>query len=305
MKKYIFAILALISAACTNEYIEQTPQPETTYMNISVADFPSSYDSTRAGDKYGKTAWVAGDELLLEYWEYCPNDEGDWDTLTNTRHIMTFDGSKWSIDTPIAMPNVGKGNVWCDLYIEYHPGFRHEYNEEWDEYWFVPKNANSDNSIYTTSEYIKAYNAVVSSDHTITFNCVKFSEDEIDNITKYGYYSSFISDRTNRIRINYKPNTTIKVSGDNLMYFDNAYTLNWLDDIYTIKTDADGNAFIYAYWEVASEDYTPDPAALRIEDENDNLLREVALPYEGYNAPYYNYELYSYMAQAYSITIAY
>ena len=59
MKKYIFAALALLAIACAKEDVEQQPAPQP--ITINVADFPT----TRA-DSYGKTAWEAGDKLMVD-----------------------------------------------------------------------------------------------------------------------------------------------------------------------------------------------------------------------------------------------
>ena len=254
MKKYIFAALALLAIACAKEDVEQQPAPQP--ITINVADFPS----TRA-DSYGKTAWEAGDKLMVYIID---NTEGNYDPIG--LYTLTYNGTNWSIDTPI-----GDLSVYEDLIIQatYCPNMQMEWNEEWGEY-FITK-ATVEQNPYL-SEYL--------CDMACSFD----SETNTLDIP----FDSFA--RNNRIRVNYTPNTEIKVS---LHRVDYAVHYVWLaretknDDYenveFNVTTDNDGNAFIYAMWHGYSIDpveFKSNPTITIKSSNGSKTLREaIDLPY--------------------------
>lgn len=227
MKKYIFAALALLAIACAKEDVEQQPAPQP--ITINVADFPT----TRA-DSYGKTAWEAGDKLMVQIVGYNFNPVHNWDDVNErSLHTLTYNGTNWSIDTPIG--DLTEYGERYEIMATYCPNMHMEWNNTHDAY-FITKTTNDQNPYL--SEYL------------CDMYCYFDSETNTLDIP----FDSFA--RNNRIRVNYKPNTEIIVSLDRVDY---AVYYNWLareaesedyeEDVeFNVTTDNDGNAFIYAMW---------------------------------------------------------
>ncbi len=231
MKKYIFAALALLAIACAKEDVEQQPAPQP--ITINVADFPT----TRA-DSYGKTAWEAGDKLMVDIRGYKDTKYG---LAVNERslHTLTYNGTKWSIDTPIG--DLTEYGEYYDIYATYCPNMQMEWNDI--DAYFLTKTTDDQNP------YLSEYLCDLSCSFDSGTNTLDILFDEAIA-------------RNNRIRVNYKPNTEIKIS---LHRVDYVISFNWLareyndedyEDVeFNVTTDNDGNAFIYAMW----HGYTIDP----------------------------------------------
>lgn len=213
------------------------------------------------------------------------------------------------------MPHAHEDGVIGQLCVLYNPGFEIQYNSQ-TGYTYTLGDP-------VKSEFLYAINMVSGTDHKIDLgNTIREEAFEghplLEAIRQLaGGYVSLMKIRSNRIRINYKPHTEIKFSGENIHRctitidlnnpsIDYGYTP--LDDVYTVTTDENGNAFIYLFWKVSYNESPVETASLTITDASDQVLRIVEeLPTTGASAPYYVPGLYenAYVARAYSITIPY
>lgn len=250
----------MVAFACTKEDIatEQTPQPS--IVNINIVGFPEAV-GTRAETTYGKSAWEAGDELLVEYIETDSSDS----FLTHSFHTMTYDGVKWSIDTPIYRSNNTRATI-CGAYICYYPNFTvatdSAGNPTTCNYGFYNLAAKSSSRSVYESEFLS----------TISI---------IENNELYVDFSTIDILRNNRIRINYTPNTTIKVTTNNIYYSctTDGFSSNTVaNGTFSLTTDADGNAFIYGWW-MSPEDTGSSAPSLKITSSTGTSLYSKTLPY--------------------------
>lgn len=258
MKKYIFAALALLAIACAKEDVEQQPAPQP--ITINVADFPT----TRA-DSYGKTAWEAGDKLMVDIVGY--NDtEGGPVVDGHSLHTLTYNGTNWSIDTPIV--DLSEYGDSYNIYATYCPNMHMEWDNIRDIY-FLTKTTEEQNPYL--SEYL------------CDMYCYFDSETNTLDIP----FETIA--RNNRIRVNYKPNTEIIVS---LHRVDYAVHFCWLarehaeedyEDVeFKVTTDNDGNAFIYAMWHgysIDTAEFVSDPTITIKSSDGSKTLRTANLPY--------------------------
>lgn len=266
MKKYIFAALALLAIACAKEDVEQQPAPQP--ITINVADFPT----TRA-DSYGKTAWEAGDKLMVDIVGYNDTEEGA-DVDGRSLHTLTYNGTNWSIDTPIG--DLTEYGEYYEIYATYCPNMQ----MEWDDYiihYRITKTTEEQNP------YLSEYLCDLSCSFDSGTNTLDILFEDIA--------------RNNRIRVNYKPNTEIKVS---LHRVDYAIRFDWLarernmenedptDDDYedvefNVTTDNDGNAFIYAMWHgysINPEKFVSNPTITIKSSDGSKTLKTAELPSE-------------------------
>lgn len=262
MKKYIFAALALLTIACAKEDVEQQPAPQP--ITINVADFPT----TRA-DSYGKTAWEAGDKLMVDIIGYNFDPVYNWyDANEHSLHTLTYNGTNWSIDTPIG--DLTEYGEQYKIMATYCPNMHMEWNNIHVAY-LLTKNTEEQNPYL--SEYLCEMECYFDPE-TNTLD-ILFDEEAIA--------------RNNRIRVNYKPNTEIKVS---LHRVDYAIHYNWLareeaeedyEDVeFNVTTDNDGNAFIYAMWHgynIYTNEFVSDPTITIKSSDGSKTLKTADLPY--------------------------
>lgn len=259
MKKYIFAALALLAIACAKEDVEQQPAPQP--ITINVADFPT----TRA-DSYGKTAWEAGDKLMVDILGYKDTEEGMF-VNEHSLHTLTYNGTNWSIDTPIV--DLSEYGDWYDIFATYCPNMHMEWDNTLDTY-FLTKTTDDQNPYL--SEYLN--------DQTCFFDSETNTLDIPLNTIA----------RNNRIRVNYKPNTEIKVSLHRVDYVVQFHTLaceyngdgDYGDVEFNVTTDNDGNAFIYAMWhgyKPFTHNFIGTPTITIKSSDGSKTLKTAELPY--------------------------
>lgn len=263
MKKFLFIAIALFAFACSKEEAEPTT-PQLHPVTINVADFPA----TRA-DVYGKTAWETGDKLWIEIKLFSAESIFDDEAFTYL-HPITFNGSSWLSESPLYLPDFD----FIDLYVTYCP-----------------------NMEMTMLEDMGAYFLEEATDETPYLNeflSVNIYEDYGDNM----YYNTETNTlkiawdggdigRNNRIRINYTPNTEIKVALESVTYairYDwiapEMYTDDYEDVEFNVTTDADGNAFIFAMWYPGMDETLANPSITILNSDGSEILKDkVKLPY--------------------------
>lgn len=259
MKKYIFAALALLAIACAKEDVEQQPAPQP--ITINVADFPS----TRA-DSYGKTAWEAGDKLMVDILGYKDTEEGMF-VNEHSLHTLTYNGTSWSIDTPIV--DLSEYGDWYDIFATYCPNMHMEWDNTRDAY-FLTKTTDDQNPYL--SEYL------------CDMTCFFYSETNTLDIPL-----NTIA-RNNRIRVHYTPNTEIKVSLHRVDYVVRFNTLaceyhgdeDYGDVEFNVTTDKKGDAFIYAMWhgyKPFTHNFIGTPTITIKSSDGSKTLKTAELPY--------------------------
>lgn len=299
MKRFIFTLMALAVVSCAKNDVE-FPKPDTQILNLTISDFPALEGATRSDEVYGKTAWVEGDELLIDY--YGVNN--DVETLIS-EHIATYDGSEWSITPAIERAEYDKEY----LLVYYRQGLKWK---EIDGSWFAVTETEQEPTVVqlVQSEFLCVFNLIQEDNHHLTFSKIVDGE---------GRLISSVLIRPNRIRFQFATfnagktvniggaQTSVNYSMAELGYF----TL--LDDNTTFTIDEDGNIIVYLEW----NEHTILPENYGIPKLNYFYTNVVNLPYgedDGIEAPYPHTEYgepifdgipfpYHFNAYAYSIVI--
>lgn len=270
MKKFLFIAIALFAFACSKEEAEPTT-PQLHPVTINVADFPT----TRA-DVYGKTTWEKGDKLWVEITLYSAEMDLE-EEIPIYLYPITYNGSTWESEKPILLPTFDE----IGIYVTYCPNMSMTFN--YDNYlYFLQKTTNKTPYL---NEFLSVCMYELYGDnqyYDINTNTLNISFDADWDNMEIG--------RNNRIRVNYKPNTEIKVSLESVTY---AIRLEWIaPEVYggdyeniefNTTTDADGNAFIYALWYPGLYTDTGEPSITIKDKTGSKILKEkIYLPYEEY-----------------------
>lgn len=231
MKKFLLMAFVLLVAACAKED-NGVVEPQKKVIQIEVADFPM----TRA-DSFGKTAWEAGDELLIGYMGVAVVQDYE-QVAEHSAHKLTFDGKQWTLDTPL---EVSENVAYVGLEVFYAPGRALTYSDAHFQpmhLCYLPEDLDgsvSDYAPYFLHEYLSAMFILDDNNKLL----IDFSSNSTSLLEIY---------RSNRIRINYKNTAdvslTVKMTNAGCPV---AFGIceNVGNCSVTTTTDEDGNAFVY------------------------------------------------------------
>ncbi len=306
MKRVIFALVALAMVACAKNDVE-APKPDTQILNLTISDFPALEGATRSDEVYGKTAWEAGDELLIHYYQV---DEVKMTPTLISEHKATYDGSAWSIDPVI---EINAEHVKPYLQVYYRQGLK--WKKQGDSYydWTSVTEDEQEPTVVqlAQSEFLCVFNLIQGDNHHLTFSKIVDGE---------GRLISSVLQRSNRIRFQSTtsnagnqvniggPQTTVSYSMADLGYSSK------LDENTSFTIDDDGNIIVYLYWDensILPQNYgTPKlnyyyQAVVNLPyGENDSI--DAPYPYTEYGAPIFGDDIpfpHHYNAYAYSVII--
>lgn len=208
------AVLAWALTACSeNEDLATTPT-NGKVVKINVSPYPAFAEDagTRSVGTFdaGKTAWEAGDEILLMVGYAISND-------MNIQHItLTFDGTEWNADKSIN---------WLTTYTIasalYAPDWTFDVK---DRQSFTLK----ENAQYGTSEFIEVGGLKLTNNSVLS---IDFSQ------AKRSY---------NRLRIAGEASSTVNVAISNFRPFGTGELFNEYN--YSLTTDEKGNTYLYGWW---------------------------------------------------------
>lgn len=258
MKKLLLMAFVMLVAACDKEDNGMQEQPMK-IVQISVADFPA----TRA-EAFGKTAWEAGDELLLGYLGYSATNM--LGAAAHSTHKLTFDGHVWTLDTPLVIdPKLDSHGIE----VFYSPNRVLTLGNIADmdmHLCYLPNDLSgkvSDHTPYFLTEFL--YANFLIEDETVV---IDYSLAERDEMLL----------RSHRIRINYQQTegVQLRVEMKNVTYpvawFPVADVANYS---VTTTTDEDGNAFIYLLWDNYSG------ASIQVYKGSSAVSKVISLPASG------------------------
>lgn len=306
MKRVIFALMALAMVACAKNDVE-APKPDTQILNLTISDFPALEGATRSDEVYGKTAWEAGDELLIHYYQV---DEVKMTPTLISEHKATYDGSAWSIDPVI---EINAEHVKSYLQVYYRQGLK--WKKQGDSYydWTSVTEDEQEPTVVqlAQSEFLCVFNLIQGDNHHLTFSKIVDGE---------GRLISSVLQRSNRIRFQFATSDAgdpINIGGQqttvSYSMADLSYTTK-LDDNITFTVDDDGNIIVYLYWDentilpensgIPKLNYFYDAVVNLPYGENDGI--EAPYPYTEYGEPIFDgiYQYpFHYNAYAYSVIV--
>lgn len=210
---YIAAFVSALTACSESEDLATTPA-DSKVVKINVSPYPAFAEDTgtRSVGTFdaGKTAWEAGDEILLMVGYAISND-------MNIQHItLTYDGTEWNADKPIN---------WLTTYTMTRAVYAPDWTFDMENAWSFTLKENAEN--YGTSEFL-GVEGDVTDDGVLSL--------DFSNATRN--YS--------RLRIAGEASSAVNVAFTNFRPF-GKYELG--DYNYSLTTDEKGNAYLYGSWE--------------------------------------------------------
>ena len=209
---YIAALALALTACSESDDLAGTP-PHVEVAKIIVGPYPAFAENptTRSVGTFdaGKTAWEAGDEILLIVGRRTGYE-------TNTQHItLTFDGTEWNADKTINW--LTKSMVASALYAP--------------DWTFSQTSAINfelkEGAEYGRSEYLNIAVSELTDERNITLD---FSQ------AKRNY---------DRLRIAAEPSSAVNVT---ITDFCPSCTGKFEEHNYSLTTDEKGNAYLYGWW---------------------------------------------------------
>ena len=209
---YIAAFVSALTACSESEDLATTPA-NGKVVKINVSPYPAFAEDTgtRSVGTFdaGKTAWEAGDKILLMVGYAISND-------MNIQHItLTYDGTEWTADKPIN---------WLTTYTMTRAVYAPDWTFDMENAWSFTLKENAEN--YGTSEFL-GVEGDVTDDGVLSL--------DFSNATRN--YS--------RLRIAGEASSTVNVAITNFSPFG---TSDFKEYNYSLTTDEKGNAYLYGSW---------------------------------------------------------